>query len=83
MPITVTEVGGERLELSWLAPTDPKSALSTSFSNRPYSPLGIEKISLQDDTSAHKLLSRQTRVALRLGYFTCLRIPILEGEKML
>ena len=28
-------VGGERLELSWLAPTDPKSALSTNFSNRP------------------------------------------------
>jgi hypothetical protein len=28
-------VGGERLELSWLTPTDPKSALSTNFSNRP------------------------------------------------
>jgi hypothetical protein len=29
------QVGGERLELSRLAPTDPKSALSTNFSNRP------------------------------------------------
>jgi hypothetical protein len=28
-------MGDERLELSRLAPTDPKSALSTSFSNRP------------------------------------------------
>src|SRR5262249_4598635 len=29
------DMGDERLELSRLAPTDPKSALSTSFSNRP------------------------------------------------
>ena len=28
-------VGGERLELSWFSPTDPKSVLSTNFSNRP------------------------------------------------
>jgi hypothetical protein len=59
-----TAVGGERLELSWFSPTDPKSVLSTNFSNRPKTLIIKRKLkgqnaSLEDDTSAALSLSRQ------------------------
>jgi hypothetical protein len=56
-------VGGERLELSWFSPTDPKSVLSTNFSNRPL-PLKRQNALPVDDTSAKHLLSRRTTIWL-------------------
>lgn len=55
-------MGGERLELSRRESADPKSALSTSFSNRPVFENGDTKSHSLDDTSDHLGLSRHLAV---------------------
>ena len=79
-------MGDERLELSRLAPTDPKSALSTSFSNRPNTCGGKYRIpSRVDDTSATRLLSRQF-VASPIwasGFHLCSMFSWVDTPKLL